>query len=83
MSAVIKNIEPGSPAYGTKLSVGDRLLKINGSSVIDVLDYKFYAYDSKLIIEAESSEGKRKKLKIRKPEGDRKSTRLNSSHFVG
>ena len=70
MPSVIKSIEKGSPAEKSKLQVGDKLLKINGSEIHDVLDYKYYSYDSKLNLEAEDEAGGVKKLKIRKMEGE-------------
>lgn len=70
MPSVIKSIEKGSPAEKSKLQVGDKLLKINGNEIHDVLDYKYYSYDSKLSLEAEDEAGGLKKLKIRKMEGE-------------
>ena len=69
MPSVIKSIDMGSPASKTHLSVGDTVLSINGKAISDVLDYKFYSYDEKLVIEAQSPQGKKKTVKIRKPEG--------------
>ena len=69
MSSVIKSIENGSPASKTRISVGDRLLFINGSEINDVLDYKYHSYDKNLVLELEDDGGKRKKIKIKKPEG--------------
>lgn len=69
MASIIKSIDKDSPADGTKLSVGDALISINGRDISDVLDYKFYSYDEKLTIVAKSPAGKIKKVKIKKPEG--------------
>ena len=44
MENVIRSIDPGSPLE-KRAAVGDRLLSINGKRILDVLDYKFYAYD--------------------------------------
>ena len=40
----IKKIDDASPLQG-KVSAGDCLVSINGNRILDVLDYKFYAYD--------------------------------------
>ena len=47
MENIIKSMDPGSPLRH-RASVGDRLVAINGHKVLDVLDYKFYAYDTEL-----------------------------------
>ncbi len=68
MPSVIKNIDPGSPAAKTRLQPGDKLISINGNRILDVLDYKYYSYDAKLVFEVERG-GKTKKIKLKKPEG--------------
>ena len=45
MENIIKSIDSDSPLRG-KANVGDALLEINGNKIADVLDYKFFAYDS-------------------------------------
>ena len=65
MSAIIKEVEAGSPAARAGIREGDELISINGHMVRDVLDYKFYSYDRKLKIELA-----RKKIKIKKEEGE-------------
>lgn len=68
MASIIKTVEKNSPAYG-KIMPGDRLISINSSEITDLLDYKFYSYDAKLSIFIVTAEGKRKRVKIKKPEG--------------
>ncbi|MBE6912419.1 MAG: DUF512 domain-containing protein [Ruminococcaceae bacterium] len=65
MSALICEVENGSPAYRAGIVPGDELISINGSAIRDVLDYKFYSYDKKLKVEL-----KRKTVKIKKEEGE-------------
>lgn len=69
MASEIKSIEKGSLASKTILRPGDRILSINGKKILDVLDYKYFTYDSNLAIFAESPEGNRKIIRIRKPVG--------------
>lgn len=69
MSSEIKSIEKDSLASKTILRPGDKILSINGKKILDVLDYKYFTYDSNLAIFAESSEGKKKIVRIRKPIG--------------
>jgi putative radical SAM enzyme (TIGR03279 family) len=65
---VIRSIDPGSPLSG-RSDVGDRLLSINGKRILDVLDYKFYAYDRDLHLLLQRPDGTEYRLHIRKPEG--------------
>ncbi|MBQ2839905.1 MAG: DUF512 domain-containing protein [Oscillospiraceae bacterium] len=65
MSAYVKEVEQGSPAYRAGIVAGDELISINGHKICDVLDYKFYSYDRRLKIELA-----RKKIKIKKDEGE-------------
>jgi len=65
---IIKTIEKVSPLYG-KLHAGDQLISINGNSIKDVLDYKYYGYDRKLKLEVLTAAGKTRTIRVRKPEG--------------
>ena len=68
MSSVIKNIEKSSPLY-RKAKVGDRLLCINGKEITDVLDYKFFSYDTRLEVVLEAENGQKRTLKLKKAAG--------------
>ena len=68
MSALIKAVEKRSAADKAGIKAGEKLISINGKPIRDVLDYDFYSYDSKLLIELESSAGVRK-VKVTKSEG--------------
>lgn len=68
MENVIRSIDPGSPLKG-RSAVGDRLLSINGKRILDVLDYKFYAYDRDLQLLLVRPDGTEYHLHVRKPEG--------------
>lgn len=70
MAGKITSIDPGSPAERAKIRVGDTLLSINGKTIEDVLDYRFYGYDPKLTIVTEDSEGKQYTVTLRKAEGE-------------
>jgi Fe-S oxidoreductase, related to NifB/MoaA family len=67
--AVIKSIEKRSPLY-KKVEAGAKLLSINGNAVEDVLDYKYYSYDSRLMLDFELPDGTKKSVKIKKREGE-------------
>ena len=68
MKHVIRSIDADSPLR-KKARVGDELIAINGKEIIDVLDYKFYAYDEDLEIRLRTPEGKDKLIHVRKPLG--------------
>lgn len=64
----IKSIDEWSPLLG-KVSVGDSLRSINGNTIRDVLDYKYYAYDEHLDLVMERPDGGSYELHIEKAEG--------------
>ena len=68
MANVIKSIDPDSPLRG-KAREGDTLVAINGHRIIDVLDYKFFAYDRALSVTLRRADGLEYEVSLRKPEG--------------
>ena len=64
----IKKIDDASPLQG-KVSAGDCLVSINGNRILDVLDYKFYAYDRHLHLELQKEDGSSYSLHVEKEEG--------------
>lgn len=68
MSTVITSIDPRSPAELAGVRVGETLRAINGHTVVDVLDYRFYGYDSNTTLTLESG-GAERTVTIRKEEG--------------
>ncbi len=68
MKNVIKSIDPGSPLE-KRAAIGDSLISINGKPIVDVLDYKFYAYDARLHVVLRRPDGSEYALELRKAEG--------------
>ncbi len=68
MKNVIKSIDRGSPLEH-RAQVGDSLVSINGHRIADVLDYKFYAYDTRLYVVLRRPDGEEYSLDLRKAEG--------------
>ena len=68
MENIIKSMDPGSPLRH-RAAPGDALLAINGHRVLDVLDYKFYAYDTQLDVLLRRPDGTEYRVEVRKPEG--------------
>ena len=68
MKHIIKTVEPTSPLR-RKVRPGEELVAVNGHRVIDVLDYKFYSYEEKLLLELVTAEGGTKLVAVTKPLG--------------
>lgn len=68
MSTIITSIDPHSPAEKAGICAGEQLLSINGHTVVDVLDYRFYGYDSLCRLELQEG-NKTREVMIRKEEG--------------
>lgn len=68
MDNTIKSIDETSPLHG-KAQIGDTIVSINGNEVVDVLDYKFFAYDEKLHVVLRRADGSEYSVNVRKREG--------------
>jgi len=69
MNAIVKSIKTGSPAAATIIKPGDILRKIDCNIINDVLDYEYYSYDSRILLEFTSPDGKIKLINLSKTEG--------------
>ena len=49
----IKTVAPESPAARAGIRPGDKLLRVNGNRIADVLDYMYFAYDEESVFELE------------------------------
>ena len=67
MSVTVKDVVSGSPAQ-KKFNSGDKILTINGSEIMDVLDYRFYQNEKRLTVGVETKDGKLKNVRIKKGE---------------
>ena len=64
----IKSVDPTSPLHG-RVEPGDTITAINGNEILDVLDYKFFAYDPDLEVRLRRPDGTEYTLHVRKGEG--------------
>ena len=64
----IRHLDDTSPLLG-RANPGDRLLSINGKKIIDVLDYKYYAYDAHLHLTLQRPDGSTYELHVEKDNG--------------
>lgn len=78
MSTVITSLDKRSPAEKAGIKVGEKLLRVNGHEIVDVLDYRFYCYDPVLILDLEKPDGKLRELKVKKEEGEELGLNFNS-----
>ena len=60
MSTIITAIDRHSPAERAGIQVGEQLLTINGHTIVDVLDYRFYGYDPLSHVELKTAAGSEK-----------------------
>ena len=64
----IKSVDPTSPLRG-KAAIGDTVVSINGNEILDVLDYKFFAYDRELDVVLRRPDGSEYGVRVKKDEG--------------
>ncbi len=70
MSVTVEYVVPSSLCAGKKVRPGWELISVNGAEIRDVLDYQFQIKNEKLTLAFLTDEGKAKKIKLRKREGD-------------
>lgn len=70
MSVIIESVEKHSPADKAGVKSGYTLLSINGNEIMDVLDYRFYQSNQKLVLSLINEKGKVKKIRVKKGEYD-------------
>ncbi len=70
MAVTVSGVEKGSYAHKCGISAGDTLVSLNGHTIMDVLDYRFYQNTDKIVIEYIGKSGKLKKAKIKKQDYD-------------
>ena len=66
----IASVDPRSPADRAGVRPGEQLTHISGHPIVDVLDYKFYSYDSRLELTLTGPDGGSRTLRVRKEEGE-------------
>lgn len=66
MAVIIQQVHPNGPAHAAGICAGETLISINGNTIMDVLDYRFYETDSLLTVTVADKEGKERSVSIRK-----------------
>ena len=70
MSTIINSIDKRSPAERAGVRTGEKLLSINGHSVEDVLDYRFFGYDPDPVLVLEDPNGVQRRVQIKKGDAE-------------
>lgn len=70
MSTVIKCVDRRSPAERAGIHAGEKLISINGHTVEDVLDYRFYGYDRDPALVLEGRDGRRRSVRVKKEDAE-------------
>ena len=70
MSSKIQSVDPRSPAQRAHILPGEKLIEVNGHHIADVLDYKFYTYDSHLLLKVKNEAGLERTIRVKKREGE-------------
>lgn len=66
----IKVVEPNSPAGRAGVLVGEKLLQVGEHRIHDVLDYKYYTYDSELALLLQDTAGQKRTVTLQKELGE-------------
>jgi putative radical SAM enzyme (TIGR03279 family) len=66
---IVSEVEAGSPAARAGVQAGDLLRQINNRPILDILDYRFHAADSRLRLTLERS-GQTRIITLRKDEAE-------------
>ena len=69
MGTVITGVDKNSPAERRHIRPGALLVRINGHRIRDVLDYKFHAYDARLLLELRDGD-KTRLVRVNKAAGE-------------
>ncbi len=67
---IIKSVEPGSIADEMGVEAGDCLISIDGQTIEDVLDYRFYVQSEEITVLIRKSDGQEWELEIEKDESE-------------
>lgn len=70
MSVTISGITPNSYASRAGIQPGEQLILVNGYTITDVLDYRFYATDPKVQLLIQAKDGTQRLVKLKNNEYD-------------
>ena len=67
---VIQSVDRHSPAERAGVRPGETLTPVDDHPIVDVLDYKFYTYDPRLVLTLRDADGKTRTVRVKKREGE-------------
>lgn len=70
MSVVISAVEKHSVAARAGICAGDVLVSLNGHEIMDVLDYRFFETERRVVAEILTASGKPKRIRLKKREDE-------------
>lgn len=68
MGVKIRDVERHSPAAKAGVQAGETLLQIDSNEIEDVLDYRFYMTNERLVLLLQDKDGEKRRVKIHKGE---------------
>lgn len=80
MATKILSVDAGSPCAQAGIVAGENLLNIDGAPIADVLDLKFYSYDSRVMLTVEGLDNQIREVRVHKAEGQ--PLGLNFAHYL-
>ncbi|MBO6011670.1 MAG: DUF512 domain-containing protein [Oscillospiraceae bacterium] len=69
MASRITGVDKGSPAARARIRPGMLLEKVNGHEIKDVLDYRYWTEEPRLLLELRDERGRAVRKRLSKPEG--------------
>lgn len=66
----ITAVDRGSPAKKAGVKPGEILTEVNGHAIADVLDYKYYTYESRLTLTLADGRGNTRTVRVGKEDGE-------------
>lgn len=69
MANIVKSVDPAGPLH-RKVKAGWKLISVNGHEIIDVLDYKYHTYDSRLKLVFQDEHGREHTVRVTKDLGE-------------
>ncbi len=70
MNNIISEVMPGSIAEEVGIEVNDILLTINGTEIVDIIDYRFLVADEEIVLEIQKPSGEIWEYEIEKDYGE-------------
>jgi putative radical SAM enzyme (TIGR03279 family) len=64
---VVAEVMPGSPAERAGISVGDRVMRVNGRAPRDYIEYRYLAAERQILLTVLDGAGRERRIRVAKP----------------